>query len=148
MWTSQRSVTLSKISILCFAVCLAAVAAAAPWLVRWLIFPRPFLQGTETYFLITIYLGCIPAAGLLYTLYRLLQSISQEEVFTPDNVDHLRYISWCCFIGGTLCLLSGFYYFPWFLLAIAAGFMGLIVRVVKNVVARAVSLQDEVNYTV
>ena len=33
-------------------------------------------------------------------------------------------------------------------LAVAAAFMGLIVRVVKNVVAQAVELKDEADYTV
>jgi len=37
---------------------------------------------------------------------------------------------------------------PWLAVAVAAGFMGLIVRVLKNVVERAVALQDEVDCTV
>jgi heme exporter protein D len=36
----------------------------------------------------------------------------------------------------------------WFFLAVAAAFMGLIVRVVKNVVAQAVELKDEADYIV
>ncbi len=149
MWNDDRSVVLSKLSILFFMVALVGVALSAPWLVRWLIdFSRADLQGTEVYFLTTIYTGIVPAAVLLYSLYRLLQRISAGQVFLPENVEHLRRISWSSFAGAAISLISMLYYIPWVLVAVAAAFMGLIVRVVKNVVAQAVSLQDEVDHTI
>lgn len=51
-------------------------------------------------------------------------------------------------MGAAISLVSLFYYFPWVFVAVAAAFMGLIVRVVKNMVAKAVELQEEVDYTV
>jgi len=42
----------------------------------------------------------------------------------------------------------GSYWIPWFAVGIAAAFMGLIVRVIKNVVAKAVSLQDDADFTI
>jgi hypothetical protein len=148
MWSDNRSVILTKVSILLFAVGLLCVTVFAPWLVRWLIWTRMYLRGTEAYFLATIYAGCLAAAVLLISLFRLLQRISKEQVFVAENVEHLRHISWSCFLGAAISLVSSLYYFPWILVALSAAFMGLIVRVVKNVVARAVSLQDEVDYTV
>ena len=148
MWDDHRSVILSKLSILIFSVGLILTAIAAPWMVRWLIWTRPHLRGTEIYFLMTIYSGGILSAVLLYNLYRLLQRISAKQVFLVENVEFLRNISWSCFAGSGICLISVLYYLPWILLAVSAGFMGLIVRVVKNVVAQAVSLQHEVDYTV
>jgi hypothetical protein len=149
MWNDHRSVLLSKLCIIFFMGVLLTVASSAPWLVRWLVgFSRAELGGMETYFLVTIYTATLPAALLLYNLYGLLQRIAAGQVFLPENVDHLRRISWNSFAGGLICLVSAFYYFPWLLVAIAAGFMGLIVRVVKNVVAQAVSLQHEVDLTI
>ena len=148
MWNDHRSVMLSKLSIVMFSGGLLGVALFAPRLVHWLLALRPHLEGTEAYFLATIYTGCIPAAMLLYSMFRLLQNITAKEVFLTTNVEHLRRISWSCFAGASICLISVFYYIPWVLLAVSAGFMGLIVRVVKNVVAQAVSLQQEVDYTV
>jgi len=66
-------------------------------------------------------------------------------VFINGNVELLRRISWTCFMGAGLAAVSTYYYLPWLFLAAAAAFMGLIVRVVKNVVAKAVELQDEVD---
>ena len=149
MWTARRSVLLSKLGVLLFAILLLSVVVFAPWLVRWLVFfSRAHLQGIEHLFLATIYAGSVPAAVLLFNLFRLLERISSQEIFVQENVEYLRRISWSCFAGAGICLLSTLYYFPWILVAVPASFMGLIVRVVKNVVAQAVSLKLEADYTV
>lgn len=149
MWNDQKSIVLSKLCILLFGGVLLGVAVSAPWLVRWLVsFSRAELSGTEAFFLTTIYTGCVPAAVLLHSLFHLLHRIASQQVFLTENVEHLRRISWSCFMGAGICFVSALYYFPWMLLAVAAAFMGLIVRVVKNIVAQAVSLQHEVDYTI
>ena len=50
--------------------------------------------------------------------------------------------------GGGLCLLSMFYYPPFGVIAFAAVFVGMIVRVVKNVMAEAVALKEEADFTI
>lgn len=149
MWSDRNSLNLSKIFVLLFMLVLAGIMVYAPWLTRWFLgFSRAELRGTEPYFLATIYSGSLPAAALLWNLLGLLRRIEKDRVFIPENVNHLRRISWSCFLGAGIGALSAAYYFPWIFLAIAAAFMGLIVRVVKNVVAKAVELQNEVDYTV
>ena len=149
MWNNRRSVLLSQFCVLLFSAVLLAVVVFAYSLVSWLIsFSQAELQGTEIYFYATIYLGSMPAALLLYSLFRLLQRISARQMFLQENVDLLRRISWSCFAGSAVCFVSTLYYFPWLLVAVPAGFMGLIVRVVKNVVALGVELQREADYTV
>jgi len=149
MWNNRKSVLLSQFCVLLFSAALLAVILFARPLVGWLIsFSQAELQGTEIYFSSTIYIGSIPATLLLYSLFRLLQRISVRQMFLPKNVDLLRHISWSCFAGAAVCFVSTLYYFPWLLVAVPAGFMGLIVRVVKNVVALGVELQHEADYTV
>lgn len=149
MWNDKRSIGLSKVCILLFMFLLVAIAVFAPWLTRWFLgFSRAELAGVGNLFLATIYAGFIPAAYLLYSLFGLLRRIEAEQVFITLNVEVLRRISWCCFAGAGIGLFSACYYFPWFFVAVAAAFMGLIVRVVKNVMAKAVELQNEVDYTV
>jgi len=132
-----------------FALGLIATVAFAPPLVRWLVgFSRAYLQGLELYFLATIYSGSLPAALLLYNLYRLLERIVKSEIFISENAESLRTMSWCAAMGAIISLASSFYYLPWVLVAIPAAFMGLILRVIKNVVAEAVSLKEEADYTV
>lgn len=149
MWNDKKSITLSKFCVLAFSAMLIGIALSAPWIVnRFLDFSRADLVGKENFFLSTIYSGSIPAAVLLYCLYRLLHSIEHEEVFISANVEYLRRISWCCFAGAIICFASTLYYFPWIFVAVAAAFMGLIVRVIKNIIAQAVELKNESEYTI
>lgn len=149
MWNGKKSVILSKLCILVFSSILIFVVVSAPWLTHWFVgFSRANLLRAEPFFLATIYAGFFPAAYLLYSMFSLLQRIETEQVFVRENVELLRKISWSCFLGAAISLVSLFYYFPWVFVAVAAAFMGLIVRVVKNVVAKAIELQEEIDYTV
>ncbi len=149
MWNREKSITLSKLCILIFLGLLLAVVVSAPWLTHWFVnFSQAGLQGDQSYFLATIYVGFIPAVYLLYSMLGLLRRIDAGRVFVAENVELLRRISWSCFLGAVIALVSVFYYFPWFFVAVAAAFMGLIVRVLKNVFAQAVELKNEADYTV
>ena len=149
MWNDSKSLKLSKISVIHFGVLLVACVILAPRLVdRLLLMSAMASLAGKGMFLTTIYSGCIPAALLLSCLYLLLQRISAGEVFVDRNIFYLRSISWCCFCGAAICIASAFYYLPWAAIGIAAAFMGLVVRVVKNVIAKAVSLQDDADYTI
>ncbi len=146
MWTSSKSILLSRIAVILFMAALVAAAVAAPWLSD-----RLFSFASElgaTYFLLTVYAGAVPAAFLLISLFCLLRRIEKGTVFIQKNVDSLRHISWCCFAGAVVSLASSLYYVPWIMVSVAAAFVGLIVRVVKNVFSKAVSLQDDVDFTI
>lgn len=149
MWNGKKSISLSKFCVLIFTAMLIGTALSAPWLVRlFLDFSRADLIGTEAFFLTTIYSGSVPAAVLLFCLYRLLRHIEIEQIFIATNVEYLRWISWSCFAGAIICFISTLYYFPWIFVAVAAAFMGLIVRVVKNIIAQAVELKNESEFTI
>ena len=56
--------------------------------------------------------------------------------------------SWCCFGACLVSFASSLYWPPIMLVAIAAGFVGLIVRIVKNVFEQAITMKDELDFTV
>ena len=130
-WNKDKSVKLSKFCVCLFMLILAGVCIGAPWL-----------------FLVSTYTAAVPAAAALYGLWRLLRNISEGEVFIPENVSILRLLSWCCIAAGLVCLFSALYYMPFLIVSAAAAFVGLILRVVKNVFAEAVRLKDENDYTI
>lgn len=149
MWDSSRSVQLSRGAVILFALLLVLAVALAPQIVAWFVqFPRTYLAVKSGHFLLSIYSGALPAGWLLFSLYRLLGNLSAEEIFVAGNVALLRQISWSCFGGAAICLLSTSYYLPWLLVAVPAAFMGLIVRIVRNIVDRAVELKTEADFTV
>ena len=149
MWSESRSLVLSKICLILFMALLLAAAILAPRLVRWLMYMSVQARMADRWlFLGTIYVGCAPAAALLFCLYMFLHRIGKGRVFVKENIFYLRFISWCCFFGAVICLVSGLYYFPWYVVGVAAAFAGIIVRVIKNVFAKAVSLQDDAKLTI
>jgi hypothetical protein len=149
MWNDNKSLVLSKICVILFMVLFLACVILTPRLVNELIWLSAMAHSAgKMLFLITIYIGCVPAGTLLVCLYVLLHRISAGNVFVKENTACLRYISWCCYTGAAICLASALYYVPWLAVSIAAAFMGLIVRVVKNVIAKAVSLQDDADFTI
>lgn len=47
-----------------------------------------------------------------------------------------------------VCLAAAYIYLPFAFLGVAAAFMALIVRVLKNAFAQAVHMKDELDYTI
>lgn len=147
-WSRGNSIAFSKACIGLFAAaelcCAFWLPAAADGIMRRL----GWEIQEKGWFLVSAYLLMIPAAIALGYLYRLLKNIGREEVFVESNVRCLRRISWACYLAALICLASMLYYLPFGLAAAAAGFMGLILRVVKNVFAEAVSLKLENDFTI
>lgn len=149
MWSEKKSLILSKICVIVFMALLVICAVCAQWIVNVVVSSSLAAAAAgKTLFLATIYIGCVPAAALLVFLYMILHRVGGERVFIRENTESLRHISWCCFAGAIVCLASAIYYIPWAAVGVAAAFMGIIMRVLKNVVAKAVSLQDDADFTV
>ena len=95
------------------------------------------------------YLLLVPVAVANGFLVKLLLLVKKHLVFTDRAVSCLRTISWCCFLEAGLCALSAILYFRIHLaLFFVAGFLGLVLRVVKNVIEEAVALKAENDFTI
>ena len=147
-WNKDKSIVLSRICLAVFALCLLALDAGAYWIARW--FVRTRFQNWQLGVLLmgSIFCGSIFAWPCLYRLWRLIGNVSRGEVFVEANVRHMRVISWCCAWAALICLVSAAYYLPFGFVAVAAGFMALIVRIVKNAFQQAIAMKDELDLTV
>jgi hypothetical protein len=105
-------------------------------------------QGGAGWLMPIYYSFLAPACIALLALDRILAAVRSGQVFTAKNVTYLRTISWCCFVAGAIMLASVLVSVIFLVLAILAAFFGLILRVVKNLFAAAVALQDESDYTI
>jgi hypothetical protein len=101
-----------------------------------------------TLIIVVMLLCCIAALAALFSLDRLLSNIRKEEVFTEKNVRLLRIISWACFAVAIAMFVGCIASISFFVIAILACFVGLILRVVKNVISAAVALKDENDFTI
>lgn len=151
-WDDHKSVTLTRYVVVLAILGSAVMTVCGPWLVHWLMENRPVncnAPWAETALLVLGYLCAALAFWMLYNLYRFLQRLEQGQVFVPQTVQALRRISWCCIWAAVLCLPAGIViYLPFLFLGVAAGFMALIVRVLKNAFAQAVRMKDELDYTI
>ena len=130
MWNKDRSLSLSIILVRILFVFIIVLCFCVPVMVHW--YDTTFTERM----------------GLLIHLGRLLLNLRNDKVFTAENCHHLRVISWCCLLAAIPFFVLGFWRSLSFVVAMAAGFFGLILRVLKNVFDKAVELQEESDYTI
>ncbi|HML38499.1 MAG TPA: DUF2975 domain-containing protein [Bacillota bacterium] len=148
MWNPGKSVQASSICTKIVIVLVICAAFAAPFMVKGYAAyagKNPNLIGP---LLATIYAGTVPGLIALFSLDRLLANIKKKNVFIEKNVKYLRVISWCSFAVSAILFISGFYYLLFLVVAVAAAFFGLILRVVKNVIEQAVAIKNENDFTI
>lgn len=150
MWNSLKSVQLSSICtklvialVICCAFALPTMMGRYSKLVGW-----NMGTGDVITFMVILYICCIPALIALFSLHRVLDNIKKEEIFISKNVTLLRIISWCCFAVAAILVLAGYYYIFFLLVAVVAAFIGLILRVVKNVIQQAAIIKTENDFTI
>ena len=155
MWNRKHSVNLSLAVCFVIAVILMAGLFAGPWTVKmWFHIYRGWSENGEAMTrMIKLFMVCFyPCACLgfvtLYSLIRLLLNIKQDAIFITPNVRYLRRISWCCIVVSLITLAAGVIYLPYLFICVAAGFVGLMLRVVKNVMESAVQIKEENELTI
>jgi hypothetical protein len=150
IWTEKNSMALSRAVTVLFGILVAAADLGGWWLVDFICRNIVVSHGDvgRWALLAGLYLCSVPAYIALICLYRLLKNIELERVFTAENVVLLRRVSWCCVAAACISLCVAPVWYSTVLIAAAAAFMALIVRVVKNVFVRAIGMKDELDYTV
>ena len=149
MKSYQTSVKLTRFATWGIALLMAVLLFLFPALVEFYHREfRPLDDATRMSVLRAFY--CCAAAVLfaLWHMDRLLRNISRAELFTTENVRHIRTIRWCCLAVSMLCLTAAAG-FPSLLFASAIMiFLCLVVTVVGQVMASAVELREENDLTV
>ncbi len=147
-WNRSRSILLSLCAVVLFAVVLLVTDALAVPLCMQACQVFLSLEGEELPLTLTVYIASVPGWICLYSLFRLLLNLRRGAVFTAVNGRYMRRTSWCCILAGVLFLAAAWFWLPFVFAGIAAGFMGLIVRIVKNIFEQAIAMKDELDYTI
>ncbi|MCL1982270.1 MAG: DUF2975 domain-containing protein [Clostridiales bacterium] len=150
MWNPKKSVQLSLICTKIVILMVVACAAALPSLIdRYAEYALVPVETSSLHmFMAILYLCCVPAMAALACLHMLLGNIKNEKVFITRNVKLLRIISWCCFAASLVLTFAVRYYLVFGMMSVAIAFVGLILRVVKNVIEQAVVIKAENDYTI
>ncbi len=151
MWNNQRSTLLSLVIVrLCY-VLLAGCCVAAPWIVGFyddIVNNANGLPSVFAELLVTLYCAVPAAAVALVCLDKLLGNVRREQPFTESSVKYLRIISWCCYVEAVVFIYFATLRHFAILVVLGFAFVGLILRVVKNVFQQAVILREENDYTI
>ncbi len=144
----KASVTISLALAIIALFCVVAVAVWIPFW-NWTHLAQEHIDIYPYSVVIALlYLILIPALVADVSLLRLLSNVSKSLIFTPQSVALIRTISWCCFAETVLCLALGVCSPVMIVVAFAAAFLGVVLRVVKNVIEEAVDIKSENDFTV
>ena len=149
MKSYQTSVKLTRFATWGIALLMIALLFLFPMLVEF--YHREFrpLDNDTRFSVLRAFYGC--EAAVLFALWhmdRLLRNISREELFTTENVRHIRMVRWCCLAVSLLCLTAAAG-FPSLLFAAAIMiFLCLVVTVVGQVMKAGVEIREENDLTV
>ena len=148
----MRSLKLSKLLTYCLIVILVVAFVCIPFISRWYISisNTDSVIRTDAFIPVCVMLVICDIFGLTAanSLRKLIANIGKSEVFIPENSQCLRIISWCCIFVGATFTVFGLWRISFFLGAFFAFFMGLIMRVLKNVFEKAVFIKNENDLTV
>ena len=153
--SSKVSCMLSIAMAIAFMLILIFGAVIMPWLANVLI-DLPDNVGSRNeiaeferiFVLILAYLviGFMTLADgmLLNLLYRVRAGL----VFTAKSIGLIRGVSWCAILLGITFLILGIYFQLAFFAAFACIFLGICIRVVKNVIEQATEIKAENDFTI
>ncbi len=99
-------------------------------------------------FLWCFYPSAVFAGIILYSLLNLLYNIRKGEVFIKVNASYLKTVSLCCFAIAIITFIGGFFYMPFMFVSAAGGFVGLLLRVLKNIIQSAIEIREENDLTI
>lgn len=151
MWNFKRSITLSIAVSFIIGALLAFCAFALPGLITWYFETAHSINTPVKLYktVLTCFYICLPFAFVaVFSLLKILFAVNRQEIFTNANIRRLRILSWCCFAVELITLVGGWFYYPLLLIAAAAGFIGLILRVIKNIMYSAKILREENDLTI
>lgn len=159
MNSKERSVFLTQLIVRACYVLLAAAVIVLPIMFKTYNDPDGINMISELgKYVMGPFYAMVPAGYVaLVCIDKLLMNIKKDIVFDKKNVKLLRIISWSCFYAAAVCVIA--FVLVWLtfsygvgigliLLTAGAGFMGLVVRVVKNVFEAAIEIKDENDLTI
>lgn len=97
---------------------------------------------------VMLYISTVLGIAAANALRILLGNIIKDKIFISDNTKCLRIISWCCIFVGVDFIAFSVWDPAFGLASFFAFFMGVIMRVLKNVFEKAVEIKSENDFTV
>ena len=147
IWKPKYSVMLSLVVTYLSGAALLAGMFTMPLLLEQLLLPGEYYRSYAPV-LVTFYACCPAGWAAIIALLKLLHNIRAGRVFIWQNITLLRLLSWCFVFVALVSLAAVYWDLLMFIFVVAAGFLAIILRVVKNVMAEATRLREESDLTI
>ncbi|MBR7926717.1 DUF2975 domain-containing protein [Aerococcaceae bacterium zg-ZUI334] len=148
----EVQIKITKGSIILFALITITLLFTGPHIVQYIMPRSTPLFTNQLRFNVLLssgYVSGILALFFLFQLYRLVTNIENGNIFIDENVKTLDWITHAITIVSIIAILVGFTcYLPILFIALACGFTALIIQIVRNTFAKAIQMQDELDYTI
>lgn len=155
LWNSKKSIILTKFCILALMVISVIMMFCGRYLIsRFLSMTggaKITISKELSLYIITFisYILGIIAQVTLFCMLKFVTNLEKDLVFIPQNIKWLRFISYGCLSAGLLLIIVTVVYHKLYLIfSLAALFMMLIVRVIKNAFEQAVKMKEELDLTI
>ena len=151
-WSEMKSLKLSRLLVAGLFFLLIVILFTAHIIAEWfdvISVGRGIIDGrVDVAVTVMIYICDVFAIIAVVSLNKLLSNISRDEVFIEQNTQCLRIISWCCVLVGFTFTVFSLWRYEFLFAAFFAMFLGLVMRVLKNVFEKAVELKSENDFTI
>lgn len=147
MKAESKSISLSIVFTTVFALAMAFLTVSIPWLVPFLCKIMEHV-GIEKFMTVIAYLSLPAGWGAVVLLYKILFNVKKKKVFLTENVKYLNILSFLCIYVGLICAVAMFKYFGFLFVGISAFFIGLIIRIVRNIIEEAIQIKEENDMTI
>ncbi|WP_028509340.1 DUF2975 domain-containing protein [Ruminococcus sp. NK3A76] len=151
-WSQMKSLKLSRFLVLGLFCLLIVILFTAhiigDWFAAISVGKGLIHSNVSVAVTVMIYICDVFAIIAVIALNKLLSNISKDEVFIPQNTLCLRAISWCCVFAGLTFAFFSLWKGEFLFASFFAMFLGLVMRVLKNVFEKAVELKSENDFTI
>lgn len=145
----KHSVRLSLVIIGLFWAGAAVLAVGAPYFFIN-IYPRLYDRPSfvPILLLVCVYVAMPVGAATLVCLTRLLKNVEKGCIFDSVNTRYLSSISICCFLAAAESCVVGVFHYALFVFGLMAFLGGIVLRVVMQVLEKAIEIKEENDMTV
>ena len=144
----EKSLKVTKVIVIILATFFAFFLLTAPIIFNWYCELTENREGVANVLTVVFY-ACSPSAAvtLIYT-FKFLKNLERGEIFTEKTVKYLKVLSYACLSVVPLSIPLCFFFLAGLPIPAAAGYMWLILRIIKSIFEYGTKIKDENDLTV
>ena len=144
----EKSLKTTKIIVILLAAFFCFFLLTAPLIFNWYCEQTENREGVANV-LTAVFYACSPSAAvtLIYT-FKFLKNLECGEIFTEKTVKYLKILSYACLSVVPLSIPLCFFFLAGLPIPAAAGYMWLILRIIKSIFEYGTKIKDENDLTV